>query len=240
MTARQAVILAAGVGSRLRPLTDACPKALIPLGDRPVIAHVLDALVAHGIDSVVVVTGHAAALMSDYLSQRNDVRIVCTVNPAYTTTNTMASVACAATYVDHDFLLIDGDLIFDPALLSALSERGTWIAVDRSQALDSDAVKVAVDDGHIVQIGKQMPAGVRPEAESIGLAKIDSSTARSLFPLCRRMIQAGERQAYYEAAFQRLIEDGFSFRPADVTGYRWVEIDDPEDLRRAEVLFVAR
>ena len=71
------------------------------------------------------------------------------------------------------------------------------------------------------------------------MAKIDAATAGRLFSAGRRLLADGAAQAYYEAAFQELIEAGAVFAAADVTGRNWVEIDDHDDLARAESLFIA-
>lgn len=240
MAASQAVILAAGVGSRLRPLTDDRPKALVPVGGRPVIAHALDALGACGVTSVVVVLGHARQALAAFLAGRPGLTVRCVDNPAYSTTNTLASLACAAPAVDGDFLLLDGDLVFEPAVLERLPGRGARLAIDRGRPLDDDAVKVALAaGGRITAVGKRLPPGTRPAAESIGLGYFDRATAEVLLPLSRRMLAEGWGHAYYEAAFQRLLDRGAPLEAADVTGLRWVEIDDHDDLRRAESAFVA-
>lgn len=236
---RTAVVLAAGIGSRLRPLTATRPKALVPLAGRPLVDHVLDVLAAGGIDSVVVVVGYQAARLTDYLAARRDLRIACVENAAFASTNTLASLAAAARLVGDAFLLIDGDLVFEPAVLESILGDGTRLAVDRGRTLDDDAVKVAVGGHRITHVGKTLPSGSSAVGESIGLARVDRETAAALFPLCARLLAGGAREAYYEAAFQTLIDAGARFVAADVTGLRWVEIDDHEDFRRAEALFAA-
>jgi choline kinase len=233
------VILAAGVGSRLRPLTERRPKALVPLGGRPLIGHALDALAECGVRSLVVVLGHAREALAGYLATRREFDVQCVDNPAYATTNTLASVVCAAACVDGDFLLLDGDLVFEPAILVRLLEPGARLAIDHARPLDDDAVKVALDGHRVAAVGKTLPAGRRGEAESIGLAHIDRATARALLPLCRDLLARGHGRDYYEAAFQRLVERGVHLEATDVTGLRWVEVDDHDDLRRAEAAFVA-
>jgi choline kinase len=236
---RTAVVLAAGIGSRLRPLTATRPKALVPLAGRPLVDHVLDVLAAGGIDSVVVVVGYEATRLADHLAARRDLRIACVENAAFASTNTLASLAAAARLVGDAFLLIDGDLVFEPAVLASILGDGTRLAVDRGPVLDDDAVKVAVGGGRITHVGKTLPPGILGVGESIGLARVDRETAAALFPLCRRLLASGARGAYYEAAFQTLIDGGARFVAADVTGLRWVEVDDHEDFRRAEALFAA-
>jgi choline kinase len=154
-------------------------------------------------------------------------------NPAYAETNTLASLLVAAPRLDDDFLLLDGDLVFEPAVLTPLLEPGTRLAVDRGRPLDDDAVKVALDGLRVRGVGKLLEPGLDPVAESIGIARIDRASAPALFGRGREILEAGARQAYYEAAFQRLIAAGHDFEAADVTGLRWVEIDDHDDLGRA-------
>lgn len=235
----QAAILAAGFGSRLRPLTDDRPKALIPLAGQPIIGHALEALAEAGVDSVVIVAGYARAALVEYLGARKRPAVTVVDNPAYATTNTLASLLCAAPMLAGDFLLLDGDLVFDRAVLPALIAPGTRLAIDRARPLDDDAVKVALDGNRIVSVGKTLAPQWTPVAESIGIAKIDAATAGRLCSVGRRLLAAGAAQAYYEAAFQELIEAGAVFAPADITGRNWVEIDDHDDLARAESLFIA-
>lgn len=236
----QAVILAAGFGSRLRPLTDTRPKALVPLGGQPLLGHALDALAGHGITAVTVVVGYAAETVHAFVAGRRDVAVRCVENAAYATTNTLASLLCAEPTVHGDIVLLDGDLIFEPSVLAPMLAPGTWLAIDRDRPLDDDAVKVAVDeDGErIVAVSKQLPDGLHGIGESIGMARIDHATLKALVPMGRRLLESGRNQAYYEAAFQALIDEGARFDIADVTGLRWTEIDDHDDLRRAEELFV--
>lgn len=233
------MILAAGIGSRLSPLTETRPKALVPFGGRPLIAGTLDALAECGVRSVVVVVGHGGLALRQYLGERTDLDVACFTNPGYATTNTLASLIVASPGIQGDFLLLDGDLVFEPALLVRLLEEGTRLAVDYGRPLDDEAVKVTLQGERIVAVGKTLPPGLSPQAESIGMARIAGGVARRLWEAGRALLGGGARQAYYEAAFQRLIHEGVVFEGTDVTGLRWVEIDDHADLRRAEAMFVA-
>ncbi len=235
----QAVILAAGIGSRLRPLTDDRPKALVPLGPVPLIDHALDALAEAGVKSMIVVTGYRRDVMERHLDGRRELTIATLENPAYASTNTLASLLVAAPLIEDDFLLIDGDLVFEAAVVSRLGEPGTRLAVDRGRALDAEAVKIAAADDRVVAVGKSLPAGLTAIGESIGMARIDSAVAGRLFQLGRRIL-AVKPQAYYEAAFQMLIDEGHPVDVVDITGLRWVEVDDHDDYQRARELFVAR
>lgn len=233
------MILAAGIGSRLSPLTELRPKALVPFGGRPLIAGTLDALAECGVRSIVVVVGHGSRALRQYLGGYADLDVVCVDNPAYARTNTLASLLAAAPGIQGDFVLLDGDLVFEAALAVRLLEPGTRLAIDYGRPLDDEAVKVALHGERIVAVGKSLPPGLVAKAESIGAARIESGVAASLWEAGRALLEGGAAQAYYEAAFQQLIDDGVPFEGTDVTGLRWVEIDDHDDLRRAEAMFVA-
>ena len=233
----QALILAAGIGSRLRPLTHDRPKALVELGGAPIIAHALDSLVQAGVKRAVVVTGYCHEVLEAWLAGREDVDVETVDNPAYASSNTLASLAAAAHLIEGDFLLIDGDLAFEPAIVSRLLGPGTRVAVAPTPALDDDAVKVVVEGERIIAVGKQLPASFAPVGESIGMAKIDVDVGERLFVAARRLLDAGGAGLYYESAFERLIAEGEVFEMADVTGLKWVEVDDHSDLQRATAVF---
>ena len=233
----QALILAAGIGSRLRPLTHDRPTALVPLAGAPIIEHALDSLVEAGVKRAVVVTGYHGEALEAWLTRRGDLDVETVDNPAYASTNTLASLAAAAHLIDGDFLLIDGDLAFEPAIVSRLLGPGTRVGVDPAAALDDDAVKVAVEGERVAAIGKQLPMSFTPIGRSIGIAKIDLDVGERLFVAARRLLDAGGGGLYYESAFERLIADGEVFELAAVTGLKWVEIDGHSDLQRATAVF---
>ena len=237
----QALILAAGIGSRLRPLTQDRPKALVPLAGAPIVAHALDSLVEAGVKRVIVVTGHCREALESWLAGRGDLDVDTVDNPAYATTNTLASLAAAAHLIDDDFLLLDGDLAFEPAIVSRLLlGPGTRVAVDPAPELDDDGMKVAVEGDRIIAVGRELPAGFTPIGESIGMAKIDLEVGERLFVAARRLLDAGGAALRYESAFDRLIAEGEVFEMADVTGLKWAAIDDHLDLERAAGFFTVR
>ena len=235
----QAVILAAGFGSRLRPLTDDRPKALVRLGPTPILEHTLAALADAGITSVVVVTGHRQERVRDYVRGRHDLTLATAENTAYASTHSLASLLAAAPLIEGDFLLVDGDLVIEPAVVWRVLDPGTRLAIDYARARDDGAVKVATTDDRIVAIGRRLPSGVCATGRSIGLAHVDAHVADRLLAVGRQLLDAGDVTARYETAFQVLIDEGWVLEAANITGLRWIEIDDHQDLRHAESRFLA-
>ncbi len=238
----RAVILAAGRGERLRPLTRSTPKQLIPVGGKPILEHTLGVLEQAGVSSIIFVTGYRERRIQQYVARQfAHLKTRFIRNPIYARTNTLYSLWLARSAVNgRPLLLIDGDLVFEPVVLrSVLCSRGECLlACDSSAAPDDEGVRVSGEPrGRIVRIGKNAATSWTALGESIGLARISSQASRWLFRTCGAILRSGGQKQYYEAAFQRMIEQGLAFSAVDIRGAKWVEIDTKADLRRARVLF---
>lgn len=238
-----AVILAAGQGLRLLPMTAASPKCLIQIGGRTLLARMLDALAAAGIDRAIVVTGYLSDRVDAYLDAHEVPLSVTTVrNPDYATTNNAASLAVARPVIgDEAFLLFDGDVIFSesplPALLAAAEP--CTLAVDRGAPLADEEMKVQVDDtGLVAQLSKQLDPRVCI-GESIGVQKLGGPALSLMWDELGLVVRSDSATAYYEDVFQRLIDRGIPFGVSDVTPGSWLEIDDSADLAAARQRFGA-
>jgi choline kinase len=236
-----AVILAAGQGTRLLPLTAHVPKCLIQVGGRPLLARMLDAVAAAGIDRAIVVTGYLSDRVDAYLEGHELPIPVTTVrNPDYATTNNAVSLAMARPALRGEaFLLSDGDIIFSesplPALLAA--DEPCTLAVDRGAPLADEEMKVQVDDAGLVT---QLSKGLDPRActgESIGVQKLGGPALPLMWDELAAVVRNDAETAYYEDVFQRLIDRGIPFGVSDVTPGSWLEIDDSADLAVARQRF---
>jgi choline kinase len=236
-----AVILAAGTGTRLRPLTDATPKCLLDINGRALLDRLFEGLAAAGLGRAVIVTGHLSERVEAHLAEMPpplDVMVV--TNPAYRTTNNAASLAAACTEIGHeDFLLCDGDVIFSPNPLPALLAVNATCAltVDASVSDDAEAMKVELaPDGRVKRISKHLSAAASA-GESIGLQKIGGEAVPLLWEILAPLVACAAATAYYEDAFQRLIDRGIRFGTARVAPGTWMEIDDAADLEAARRMF---
>jgi choline kinase len=241
----KAVILLAGMGSRLGALTETTPKSLLPIGDSTTLDRMVTSLGRHGFSSVVVVCGHLQADIEAHLAHAAAAPAEITVlrNAEYATTNTAASLLVAREHLaGESFVKLDGDVVFDDdvmARLVAAPGGASYVCVDRT-AVDDEVVKVQCSsDGAVVRIGNRVPVGAAA-GESIGLERIDAASSGPLFDELEAIsADPAHRQSYYEVAYDALVRAGEPFRALDVTGLPWVEIDTLADYELAQRLFVS-
>ncbi len=235
----KAVILAAGVGSRLAPLTNDRPKVLVEVLGRTFLARQLEALAEVGIASkdVVVVGGYRIDRLREALAG-TDATIV--INDRYEPWNNFYSVLVAEPALrGHDFLQLDGDTILDHALLpKVLAAPGAAVlAVDCRPDLDDETMKVTVAPGttRLTGVSKKL-APAACAGEYIGITKLTATAAAAVFAELAKFPDENLTHEYYEYAFNRLAPERVAFEIVDVHDCTVLEIDNIEDLRRAEEL----
>lgn len=250
------VILAAGMAKRLRPLTDERPKCLLKVGERTLLQRTVDAMLATGIRELVVVTGYRANMIRDFLtthyltpqsnpspltSQPSPLTIHFIDNPDYAHNNNIFSLWLTRPYTDgREFLLMDSDILCDPAVLPAvLSVEGSALALNRHELGEEEMKIVADAEGRITEISKTC----RPEdaaGESVGIEHMTADYSTALFRELEQMIEGeGLIDIFYERAFERLIPQGHTFRIVDTTSFFSIELDTPEDFANAQRLIPA-
>ncbi len=235
------VILAAGVASRLRPLTDLVPKCLLEVGGGTILGLTLENLIANGIADIIIVTGYREALIREYVGESFpalDVEFI--RNDSFATTNNIASLYLTERSMgDADMLLLDSDIVFDRRIIGLLAGSGhrNCLAMKSGTVLGSEEIKVETGPGNTVRrIGKDVPPR-SAAGESIGIEKLSGEFLEDLFPVLERMIreERGEN-LFYEAAFQRAITGGSVLTAVDVGGLKCIEVDTPEDLEAARAV----
>ncbi len=236
------VILAAGMAKRLRPLTDACPKCLLKIGERTLLQRTVDAMIAAGIQELVVVTGYRAEMIRDFLTkQYPSLNIHFIHNGDYEHNNNIFSLWMTRPYTDgKEFLLSDSDILFDPQLIRAvLAEEGNALALNRHECGEEE-IKVIVDsENRIMELSKTCSIE-QAIGESVGFEKMTASYSTALFKELEQMIEReGLIDIFYERAFERLIPQGHTFRIVDTTRYFSIELDTPEDFENAKQLIPA-
>lgn len=234
-----ALILAAGVASRLRPLTDHTPKCLLETGGRSILRRTVDNLRANGVGRFVVVTGYLHEQIEAHVARHwpgLDVTFV--HNPDYERTNNIHSLWLARDAVrGGELLLLDSDILFHPGIVGALlaSPQADCIALNRAIEVGDEEIKVRLDGaGRILEISKTVPV-MQAAGESIGIERFSPEFSAHLFAVVEKMIvQEGRSDVFYEAAFERVIEEGRPLFAVDISAWPCMELDTVEDFRRAE------
>lgn len=239
----KAVILAAGVGSRIRPLTDNCPKSLLRVNGKTILEMMVSHIRDSGcIDEVVFVLGYMQDVIRAYVKETfPDIKAQFVINDKYTTTNTGFSLMLAENFVGgSSFIKFDADVVFDKTILDKLAAgpQRNCLCIDKNIHLAAEEVKVAVDGENRVLRASKTLSPAEAAGESIGIEKIDGLTAYPLFLELRTMMKDYKNhQKYYEAAYERLIAKNVPFHALDITGLKWVEIDTETDFAAAGKLF---
>ena len=236
-----AVLLVAGVGSRLRPITDSRPKALAPVGDETILGRAVRLLLDFGVSRLVLATGYREDAVQAALGGLACEVVLCR-NPRYDSTQNSVSLAlCREAVGGRSFFKLDGDVVFDPEVLERIAAGGGELSagVDSNRMLDAEAMKVVVSGERIVRFGKGVPLA-ESHGESIGIERVGASASGKLFVALDERVRAGVTDLYYEDVYSQMIERGeLQATAADVSGLRWTEVDTFEDLETARALFAA-
>src|SRR5690625_911508 len=237
---RKAVILAAGVGSRLRPITDSKPKCMVTVAGKPILEHQISAYLDAGISNIVVVAGYRADMVQKWCEERYPKHVNVIVNSRYETTNNMYSLYLARGEVQSDgFILSNGDVVYDPSIIKDLVEHpGEDLIGTEAGSYDEEAMKVVVKDGFIRDISKGIPKD-KAYGRSIDLYKISKKVSHQLFAEIDRVINTEHQlQDWTEVAIRNIVADGqAALHPYDIGSRNWVEIDDHRDLSLADDVF---
>lgn len=232
----KALILAAGMGSRLSPITDTRPKALVPVNGMPIIFRQIDNLLKNQVTDISVVVGYKADVMKESLLGRfPGVKIIESAD--YASTNNMYSAYLAKHAMGGaPFLMMNADVFFDPGAIRALIDHPApnAIVTDIGFYLE-ESMKVVEKGGRLTQISKAVP-----EAEALGASidvyKFSAAAGAAFFQKCAEYIEErGEKKLWSEVALNDILSE-VPFAACPLAG-RWLEIDNHEDLRAAEKLF---
>ncbi|HKW86905.1 MAG TPA: phosphocholine cytidylyltransferase family protein [Nitrospiraceae bacterium] len=231
----KAIILAAGVGKRLWPLTQHRPKCLIELGGRSLLVRYLDALAGVGIKQAVIVVGYKQEMIRSAVaadSRGVDVRYL--VNEHYQR-GSISSLWLARTELDDDVLIMDADVLFHREILRRLIESiwPTALLMDETVKQATEECMVVVRGGRVVALTKRMPDQYDFAGEGVGFLKVKRADTYALISSLKAHADRDEWDMEYE---DTLLEFFGAVRVGHekIGGLPWIEIDFPEDVARAE------
>ena len=248
----KAIIVAAGPGSRLNPLTNERPKCLLEVGGKTILERALEALRENEINRIAVVRGYYSQLIG-YPN------ITYYENPNYRENNILRSLVYAEREMDDDFVFSYSDIIFGSEIVAKLMNKTADIALtvdvnwkQRYQGRDlhpiSEAELVKLENGQVVKIGKEVVRPDEAHGEFIGLAKFTKSGAESMRTAYHRIAEerptapfqhaASLEKAYMTDMIQELVDNGSLVQSSDIEG-GWMEIDTPQDLEEVRRRFAS-
>ena len=233
----RAMILAAGLGTRLAPITNDIPKSLVPVNGTPILMKQIDNLHKNGIYNITIISGYKADILEKTVHEKYpEIQIIESVD--YATTNNMYSAYLGRETVEnHEFLLMNADVFYDASVIRELMacKAPNAIVTDIGTYLE-ESMKVIEKEGRLTAISKQ----IAPEdalGASIDVYKFSAEGGNAFFKKCAEYIEVKkELKMWSEVALNDILSE-VEFKACPLNG-RWLEIDNHEDLATAEKLFL--
>ena len=232
----QAVILAAGMGVRLKELNRGIPKGFISLADDvPIIEHSIEALLACGISDIIIVTGFMNEYYENLRSKYPQIKTV--RNEKFSETGTMYSLWCARKLINTDFILLESDLIFETRAISELLEspvKNSLLITGKTEA--GDEVYVEADGDWVKQISKDKKVLSSNVGEFIGVSRLSYDFYLNLIHIAEKSFESDLNVSYDMDCFVTVAEKtplGF----LKIEDLLWAEIDDALQLKRAKKIW---
>jgi choline kinase len=237
----KAIILAAGIGKRLGEISGNRPKCLLEFDGISLLHRHITLLAEYGISDILVITGYRQnEIRASLDALALDINIQTEFNPDYES-GSVISLWTAHAFLDSgdDIILMDADVLYDPAILLTLIEtkHDNCFLLDRDFVPGDEPVKICVLDNSMVDFRKQIDPDLKfdYQGESVGFFRFNPEIAGKLVQHCKSYIDNGEQDQPYEEVLRDLIlQAPGSFDFEDVSGLAWIEIDFPEDVQRAQ------
>jgi len=246
---RKAVILAAGVGDRLRPLTDRLPKCLVPVNGVPILVNTLTHLADSGIKETVIVVGHLKEIILERIGNRfREMEITYVESERYATTNNIYSLWLAREYLDEDVLLLEADVYFERGLLDSLLRAGgenhaavasyqPWMSGTVVRLDEHDNIEVMVGSRH-----QESDFDYSNTFKTVNIYRLGGRFLREHFlPCLEATIASGNVLDYYETVLNDICgRNGLTLAAVRCDDISWIEIDNQDDLTAANYMFASQ
>ncbi len=234
-----ALLLAAGTGSRLLPLTKKAPKCLTLINDASILERLVNSLNAQGFKRLVVVTGHLQDCIRNFLEDRaGNLKIEYVFSPLYKTTNNIYSLWIARKIINEPFVLIESDLVFDPSLLAEMVYPDRIAVAGIKPWLNGSTV--TLNSSNRVAAFHKNTAAVLNEIKykTVNIYSLSLGSWQRVIHTLNQYVKAGRVNDYYETVFKKMVgQKRLSLKAIFFDKKPWYEVDTIEDLASAEKLF---
>jgi len=232
----RAIVLSAGQGKRLLPLTASRPKCLLDVADdQSVLDLQLGALARCGVEHTTVLVGFGAEHVEHALakSRYGNMEVTTLYNPFYAITDNLATCWVARVAMTGDFILLNGDTIFEDTLLRRVldaPQAPIAVTIDRKPEYDADDMKITLDsEQRLAAIGKQLPLDT-VDGESIGMLRFQGSGVQTYQDALDLAIRQPESLSNWYLSVVNELAHKIEVQTVSIEGLWWAEIDSPEDL----------
>ncbi len=228
----KAIILAAGIGRRLLPLTENKPKALLEVGGKSLSYYQLESIQKNmDLKDVYIVTGHCSNLIENVAQSCRIIK-----NQRYANTNNIYSLWLMKDIVKEEFILLNSDVLFHEKILKKIinSDFENAIIVDDYKDLGEEEMKVILNNDKLAKIGKDINSK-KATGEYIGISNFSKIGAKILFDKIDELVKQGKVNEWYEKAFAEIVND-IDIYGVSTDGLPWIEIDDFTDLKNAQMV----
>jgi choline kinase len=235
----KAIILSAGQGRRLMPLTESTPKCCLMLRGKTLLEHQVETMAANGVDEIVVVTGFGHRLVENVIDRIRGVSVRTLFNPFYALSDNLGTCWVARNEMKAPFLLVNGDTLFERSTLAHLLSGDRFypitLATDRKRRYDDDDMKISADGEQLKRVGKKLDMDI-VNGESIGMMIFEQSGAEAFVQKIESLMSTSDGLArWYLSAIDELAGMGL-VGIRSIRDLGWCEVDDFADLSNAEKL----
>ncbi|MDO5981507.1 phosphocholine cytidylyltransferase family protein [Flavivirga spongiicola] len=234
-----ALLLAAGTGSRLFPLTQNAPKCLTLVNDKSILERLINNLKTQGFKRLVIVTGHEQECIMNFLGEKSgDICIEYVHSPLYKTTNNIYSLWMARNIINEPFVLFESDLVLNSTLLDNMVYPDRMAVALMQPWLNGTTVSID-HTNNVTQFQKGTTESYSDiRYKTVNIYSFSLSSWLAIVKNLNKYISAGSVNCYYETVFSEMVDNkSLRFESVSFDNKPWYEIDNMKDLAKAELLF---
>jgi choline kinase len=234
--ARQAIVLAAGAGQRLRSVVDDCPKGLVEIDGETLVGRSVRLLRRAGIERVTIVAGYRAEDYQRFAAGQPDLRVV--LNDRFATTGSMASLDVALASIDENTLVLESDIVYEARALEAILDAPHADAtIISGPTAAGDEVWVSAPDGRLRAMSKRRETLATIDGELVGITRVSARGRTAMRDAFARFVRdRGHARMDYETDALVAISADLPVAAILVSDLCWGEIDDERQLERVRGL----
>ncbi len=230
------IIFAAGLGSRLRPITDKTPKPLVKINDKEILSFILDAFEKGGIKNVIICMGYKKETIKNFCRDYRKLNFTFIENKKFNISNNLYSLYLAKNFLDDDLILIDGDTILHPRIVNELSEQKLTSLVRDKGEFFKKSMNLEIGNGQKVKLSENILTELKNDNDSTTIIKIAKKDAKKIKQELEYMI---EKEKKLNNSVFTIISKLFRKKILEAQVYNishkyWYEIDTITDLKRTE------